>query len=345
MNKRFNQLTKISLILIYLVIIAGAIVRMTGSGMGCPDWPKCFGYMIPPTEEKELFFKPYHHYNEGEMILLNSERFYTALKDFKSDELINLSNWNLFEKHDYVTYDPVHTWIEYLNRLIGALAGIPILLFTIISIYYWRDYKYLTLISVLTVLGMGFQAWLGKTVVDSNLAPYKITIHMLMALVIVGLILVLIVQTKKVNKSNNRLFKNLIIFSIILTLIQVVLGTQVREFVDEQVKLIGYDKANCLTNVPLKFYIHRSFSVLVLIVNLYLLYLNKKLNLGYNKINYVIVLIGVEIFTGILMYYFDFPLLSQPIHLVIATIIFGLQFYILLEYLVRNKLIRKIEIQ
>lgn len=345
MNKRFNQLTKISLILIYLVIIAGAIVRMTGSGMGCPDWPKCFGYMIPPTEEKELFFKPYHHYNEGEMILLNSERFYTALKDFKSDELINLSNWNLFEKHDYVTYDPVHTWIEYLNRLIGALAGIPILLFTIISIYYWRDYKYLTLISVLTVLGMGFQAWLGKTVVDSNLAPYKITIHMLMALVIVGLILVLIVQTKKVNKSNNSLFKNLVIFSIILTLIQVVLGTQVREFVDEQVKLIGYDKANWLTGVPLKFYIHRSFSVLVLIVNLYLLYLNKKLNLGYNKINYVIVLIGVEIFTGILMYYFDFPLLSQPIHLVIATIIFGLQFYILLEYLVRNKLIRKIEIQ
>ena len=345
MNKRFNQLTKISLILIYLVIIAGAIVRMTGSGMGCPDWPKCFGYMIPPTEEKELFFKPYHQYNEGEMILLNSERFYTALKDFKSDELINLSNWNLFEKHDYVTYDPVHTWIEYLNRLIGALAGIPILLFTLISIYYWKNYKYLTVISVLTVLGMGFQAWLGKTVVDSNLAPYKITIHMLMALVIVGLILVLIVQTKKVNKSNNSLFKNLVIFSIILTLIQVVLGTQVREFVDEKVKLIGYDKANWLTNVPLKFYIHRSFSVLVLVVNLYLLYLNKKLNLGYNKINYVIVLIGVEILTGILMYYFDFPLLSQPIHLVIATIIFGLQFYILLEYLIRNKLIRKIEIQ
>jgi cytochrome c oxidase assembly protein subunit 15 len=345
MNKRFNQLTKISLILIYLVIIAGAIVRMTGSGMGCPDWPKCFGYMIPPTEETELFFKPYHDYNEGEMILLNSERFYTALKDFKSEELIDLDNWNLFEKHDYVTYDPVHTWIEYLNRLIGALAGIPILFFTLISIYYWKDYKYLTLVSLLTVLGMGFQAWLGKTVVDSNLAPYKITIHMLMALVIVGLILVLIVQTKKVNKSSNNLFKNLVIFSIILTLIQVVLGTQVREFVDEQVKLIGYDKANWLTGVPLKFYVHRSFSILVLLVNLYLFYLNKKLSLGYNKINYVIVLIGVEILTGILMYYFDFPLLSQPIHLVIATIIFGLQFYILLEYLIRNKLIRKIEIQ
>ena len=344
MNKQFNQLAKISLVLIYLVIIAGAIVRMTGSGMGCPDWPKCFGYMIPPTEGSQLIFKSFHDYNEGEMILLNSKNFYTATKDFKSDELININNWNLFENHDYVVYDPVHTWIEYINRLIGALAGIPILLFTLISIYYWKDYKYLTIISILTVLGMGFQAWLGKTVVDSNLAPYKITIHMLMALVIVGLILSLIVQTKTAKKANNNLFKNLVVFSILLTLIQVVLGTQVREFIDEKIKLIGYNKANWLTDVPIKFYIHRSFSVLVLLVNLYLLHLNKKVSLGYNKINYVVALIGVEILTGILMSYFDFPVLSQPIHLVIATMIFGLQFYILLEHLIRNEIIRKIEL-
>ncbi|MDB9712955.1 COX15/CtaA family protein [Flavobacteriaceae bacterium] len=344
MNKQFNQLAKISLVLIYLVIIAGAIVRMTGSGMGCPDWPKCFGYMIPPTEESELLFISFQDYNEGEMIIYNSENLYTAKKDFKSNETIDLNNWSLYEKHDYVVYDPVHTWIEYINRLIGAIAGIPILLFTLISIYYWKDYKYLTIISILTVLGMGFQAWLGKTVVDSNLAPYKITIHMLMALVIVGLILSLIVQTKTAKKLNNNLFKNLVVFSILLTLIQVVLGTQVREFIDEKVKLIGYDKAKWLTDVPIKFYIHRSFSVLVLLVNLYLLHLNKKLSLGYNKINYVIALIGVEILTGILMSYFDFPVLSQPIHLVIATMIFGLQFYILLEYLIRNEIIRKIEL-
>ena len=343
MNNLFNLLVKTSLVLIYLVIIAGAIVRMTGSGMGCPDWPKCFGYLIPPTEKSELIFSSFHDYNKGEMIILNSEKLYSATNDFKSNEAIDLNNWSLFEKHDYVVYDPLHTWVEYINRLIGALAGIPILLFTLISVYYWRDYKYLTLISILTVLGMGFQAWLGKTVVDSNLAPYKITIHMLMALVIVGLILSLIIHTKKSKSVNNKLFKNLIIFSITLTLIQVVLGTQVREFVDEKVKLIGYDKANWLTDVPIKFYIHRSFSIIVLIVNFYLLYLNKKLRLEFNKVNYIILLIGVEILTGILMYYFDFPVLSQPIHLVIATIIFGLQFYILLEYWLRSKSINKIE--
>ena len=80
MKNKFRKLSKISLTLIYLVIVAGAIVRMTGSGMGCPDWPKCFGYYIPPTDSKQLLFKPNNYYEKGMMVLLDDEAFLVAKK-------------------------------------------------------------------------------------------------------------------------------------------------------------------------------------------------------------------------------------------------------------------------
>ena len=69
MKISFNLLVKTSLILIFTVILAGSIVRMTGSGMGCPDWPKCFGYLIPPTERSQLEWKKSHLYIKGQIII------------------------------------------------------------------------------------------------------------------------------------------------------------------------------------------------------------------------------------------------------------------------------------
>ena len=75
----------ISLVLIYLVIIAGAVVRMTGSGMGCPDWPKCFGYIIPPTNEAELIWTPEKSYEEGQVIIVD-ETLRVAKTDFTTGD-------------------------------------------------------------------------------------------------------------------------------------------------------------------------------------------------------------------------------------------------------------------
>ena len=73
MMKNFRKLAKISLILVYLVIIAGAVVRMTGSGMGCPDWPKCFGYYIPPTDIETLEWRPERVFEKGQVIIRNED--------------------------------------------------------------------------------------------------------------------------------------------------------------------------------------------------------------------------------------------------------------------------------
>lgn len=332
MKKHFRKIAKIALVMIYLVIIAGAVVRMTGSGMGCPDWPKCFGYYIPPTEIEQLEFQPNHDYKKG-VVIIKNESLLVVKEDFFSRDTLDISNWNPYTKHDYATFNPVHTWVEYINRLLGALSGIPILIFTVLSFWFWKDNKWITIVSVLTVFAMAFQAWLGKTVVDSNLAPFKITVHMVMALVIVAMILFLIFKTKRSYKHQieDNTFKTFIVSAIVLSLIQIVLGTQVRQEIDTTIKSVGYIKSMWMENPSVTFYIHRSFSILILIVNLALFVRNRKLKLGYKKVDLLFSFILLEIATGIAMFYFDFPFLSQPIHLVIATILFGIQFYVYLE--------------
>ena len=338
MENKFKFLTRLSLVLVYLVILAGATVRMTGSGMGCPDWPKCFGYYIPPIEQSQVLFQPNFKYKKGEMIIFNEEKLLVAKSNFNSSDLIDLKNWDTYEKHDYIIFNPVHTWIEYINRLIGAISGIPILLFTIISVVYFKKYKHLSFVSVLTVLCMGFQAWLGKTVVDSNLAPFKITFHMLMALLIIALLIYLVNSSSKYTIKKNKIYTNFLFVAIMLTLVQIVLGTQVRQFVDEQAN-IYYDKFQWFNEIPKVYEYHRTFSLVVIAVNFGLFYLNKKLNLGNNYISYVIVLLFIEALSGVVMFYFNFPFGSQTIHLFIASLIFGFQFLILLQNITfKNKL-------
>lgn len=191
----------------------------------------------------------------------------------------------------------------------------------------------MVLISGLTLFGLGFQAWLGKTVVDSNLAPYKITLHMAMAVVIVGLILYAIFKTKVTFKAqkHNSWFHRLIIIAITLSLVQIVLGTQVRQLVDENAKIFGDVKRLWLNQPDYKFYIHRSFSIVILIINGLLFRLNHLNKLNFQKINLVVIGILIEVISGTVMYYFDFPFSTQSIHLVIATIIIGIQYYIFLE--------------
>lgn len=340
----YRKSVKISLILVYLVIIAGAVVRMTGSGMGCPDWPKCFGYYIPPTEVSELEFKPEKEYKKGQVIIVD-ESLKVAASDFVTSATYDPANWEDYTKHDYAIFNPTHTWVEYINRLFGALAGLGVLIMALLSLKKIRFRKRIPILSCLCVFLMGFQAWLGATVVYSVLAPAKITVHMVMALVIVAVLLYLlyISSEEEKNQFKTTSFQNLLILAVILSLIQVVMGTQVRQFVDEQIRNLGYEARNLWLSDPNTiFYIHRSFSILILLVNLILWWKNRQMGLRLNKINLVIVLILLEVATGIAMYNFNFPFLSQPLHLVIASILFGYQFYLLMECIYAPEKIKKL---
>ena len=188
MIKNFKTTIITSFILVLLVIFAGSMVRMTGSGMGCPDWPKCFGYLIPPTTEKDVFWKSNFNYKKGVMILRN-EKFYSAKIDFLSSNEFMSSNWLEYTKHDYNEFSVMNTWFEFINRFIGAIAGLSTVIMFLFSFNFLKTKPGVTIMSFIVLLSMLFQAWLGKLVVDSNLSPYKITVHMLMAIVILSLII------------------------------------------------------------------------------------------------------------------------------------------------------------
>tara|TARA_B110000008_G_C16935448_1_gene550398 strand:- start:402 stop:1424 length:1023 start_codon:yes stop_codon:yes gene_type:complete len=338
MNNKFIFSLKASLVLILLVIAAGATVRVTGSGMGCPDWPKCFGYLIPPTERSQLEWKPNIFYNIDQVIIVD-ESLRVAKSNFKSNKKYNSSNWAPYLKHDYSVFNVYHTWIEFINRLIGAIAGIATLLMLFFSISYWRKNKIIVFGSLLVVLGMGFQAWLGKEVVDSNLLPLKITIHMLMALIILALLILLLYMTNRntINLKENRKILYITITAFCLTLIQIFSGTQVRQFIDLQMNQYPNQYELWLEFAPIKFYFHRSFSILIFLTHLFLFLEFKKINSIPFSLKIIISLIGLEIITGAIMYYFDFPVTSQPIHLFLATLIFSAQLYLIFQFTLINK--------
>jgi len=335
MKTLFPLSVKIALVLVYLVILAGALVRMTGSGMGCPDWPKCFGYYVPPTNEKELLWQENHTYKKGQVIIQN-QKLLVAKVNFISAQFFNNQNWETYTKHDYAVFNVYHTWTEYINRLCGALAGITCFIMAILAIASKeiRRNKKIVFYSWLVVFLMGFQAWLGATVVYSVLNPIKITTHMLVALLIVAVILYILhlVQPKPIKLKTDSVFSKLLWISLVLTLIQIVLGTQVRQFVDTQIKKLGSDTMSLVfTETPFSFYIHRTFTILVIAIVVYMFWRNRKLSIGFSKINWVILLLFLEVLSGLAMYYYDFPFGTQTVHMVVASLLFGLQFYMILE--------------
>lgn len=329
MNVLFLKWSKLTLISIYLVIIAGATVRMTGSGMGCPDWPKCFGYYIPPTDEKQLIWNPERSYKKGQVII-KDEKLWVANQDLKPTQYYNPTQWSAYTKHDYAIFNVYHTWTEYINRLFGAWAGIASLILFVLAL---RTKKKSYIIwATISLFLLGFNAWLGATVVFSVLNPVKITTHMIVALLNIAAVTYLVHLAKgEPKKVYNAKFFYISCIALVLLLIQIGLGTQVRQHIDQFAHGGTIAKNTWLSNPDNNFYIHRTFSYLILGVFNYLFVINRKQKLQHNAMNMVAILVVAEIFIGIIMQYAHFPFGSQALHLVLSAILFGYMIKITLE--------------
>ncbi|MCG2613160.1 COX15/CtaA family protein [Terrimonas sp. NA20] len=299
-HQQYIRYTWFLLVMVFLVIIAGGVVRMTQSGMGCPDWPRCFGRWVPPTDASQLppdFEK------------------YLGKQDIDH------------------TFNAYHTWIEYINRLLGALLGVFIFIHFIWSFVRFRkNHKAIVWLSFFLLITTGFQGWLGKKVVDHNLAVVKVTIHMLVALLIAAIPLIIIHLVKKRERSaaggasrdgvSGNWLKYLTTGAVVVLLIQIVLGTQVREQIDEISKSLGYQEREVwISRLDQAFLIHRSFSWLVLAICIAIMWKARPYPALQKDSRLILLLVLATVGLGLIMMWAAIPAWAQPAHLLLASML------------------------
>lgn len=289
-NKSYLRYTWFVLVMVFLVILAGGVVRMTQSGMGCPDWPTCFGRWVPPVKASQL-----------------PPDFEKYLRKQDIDH----------------TFNAYHTWIEYINRLLGALLGVFIFIHTIWSFRkFRRSNRPIFIISLLLLLAVGFQGWLGKKVVDDNLAVVKITIHMLVALIIAALPILIIAKLTARKIVAPPFLKTLSVLTLILLLVQIILGTEVREQIDEISRSLKYmQRDTWMGQLDNYFLIHRSFSWIVVITSLLLYWKSAGLRDLFVHRLLILFFVLLSIGAGLGMYFFNIPAIAQPVHLLSASLL------------------------
>lgn len=333
LNKRtFRKINTYTIIAVYLLIVVGSIVRVTEAGMGCPDWPKCFGGYIPPTHinqlpenYKEIYLEKRLAKNERLSGLMNSLNFTQLAARITNDPNIKVEE----------DYSSTKAWIEYINRLIGVLIGFFIIANMIWSFSYRRVTPIIPVMAVLSFILVLIQGWIGSLVVSTNLLPGFISFHMSLALLLVALLIYINYKSssRTVTRELGKEFKVLSILIFVLSLPQILMGSQVREIID----LLLFQEVGremLISQMPVIFYVHRSFSLLILMIAIYGAYRLYKLEAlsSFFGVFWLVSLgiIIVEAIGGAVMTYFEVPKVMQPIHLLGASVLFGTLYYLTL---------------
>jgi cytochrome c oxidase assembly protein subunit 15 len=311
--RRFRRFGILTIASVFFLIFVGGLVRSTGSGMGCPDWPKCFGKWVPPTDVSEL---PANY----------KEIFRTPV-------------------HEVADFDTYKTWTEYINRLIGVLTGFFVFLTVVFAFPYLKVKPVIFWLSFLALILTAFQGWIGAKVVATNLAHWMVTIHMMIALVIVGLLIYTITQSQSFEVfqlNNDRSLKLLMVLVLFVSAIQTISGTQVRENVDAVALVAGeQNRAHWIDALGRVFQFHRTFSLVSIVLTLLVVYkfysAFARNSIIYKSTLALLLLIALQIFSGKVLDNFGFPKQIQSVHLFVGSLICGMQLFITIVLFTRVK--------
>lgn len=269
--KAFQKVALAALIFTLMLMFVGAVVRATGAGMGCPDWPKCWGKYIPPTSAEQIDVEalPIERYKE------KAERYGRNPDEVTRESVL-------------AEFNPTHTWTEFINRLCSLPIGVFTLLTLVMSFKFIKKKPLVPLAAFTATFLVGLNAWMGARIVYSGLQPGTITTHMALAMLLLGVQVSIIWMardepwTLRVTQLGRKLkWFGLVAFLFILA--EGIMGSQVREMTDALKKSHG-DAPRIEWSAELEeswmYVVHRSFSWVVLFSTFAFYWVSRNFRIG-----------------------------------------------------------------
>ena len=185
----FQRILVITTILTLCVVVFGSYVRLTDAGLGCPDWPGCYGTLTVPQSEEAIS---------------------QALQQFP-DSMVETDK----------------AWVEMIHRYIAGILGL-LILFIAVKSYKLRDEIKITLKLPFFILALVcLQAILGMWTVTKLLQPAIVTTHLIGGMTILGLMTFMThrqLGTQINNDSINTHTMTIARLSLFVLFIQILLG-------------------------------------------------------------------------------------------------------------------------
>jgi cytochrome c oxidase assembly protein subunit 15 len=318
-HKTYAKLANAALISVLTLIFVGAIVRVTGAGMGCPDWPTCWGMLIPPTSVEDVDFGK-----------LDIEKFQRKAERMGRDPS-TISRESLRAE-----FNPRHVWTEFTNRLFSLPVGFFSLATFIASFRFRKNRPHLFWLSFCGLMLVLANAWMGARVVYSGIAPGVLSTHLALAM---ALICVLTYcawagteHPLKLNTTGNtRLARFTVLALLILVVIEGIMGTQIREMTDELAKAhLDAPRETWIGELEesTTYFIHRSFSWLLLLTTVFAFILAKKDQpdgVTPSQVG-VLVIMFAQMLLGLIMAQIHIYSWAQVLHVGLAAILLALVF-------------------
>jgi len=178
-------------------------------------------------------------------------------------------------------------------------------------------------------------------VVSTNLAQWIVTLHMLLALVILGISIYTYNYAKQLHKAPSVIMyrilwlKGFLFFTVLLSIAQIIVGTEVRESIDVIAKSLFYGSRSIwITKVGSIFSYHRDLAILVIISNaiVYKMVIDRFSGKAAPLLTarFILITLLIQLLSGFALAYIAFPPAAQALHILFSTLLFSLQFYLYL---------------